>query len=95
MLILPGRTDVDRYFAQSGIRESRKLRHAPFLVFLEGNAWTSVELVDSAPKLLTYPDATPVLGQWRGEHSSDFFRFAVSQLREFVVKHPRQSFQTV
>lgn len=95
MLKLPGRTDVDDYFAKSGIREFKRLRHTPFLAFREGQGWTNVEIVDSIDKLLMYPDEAKVMGLWPGKHHSDYVNFTVGQLRQFVAAHPKESFEMV
>ena len=84
-----GRNDLWDYFEQSGIRERKTLKHTPFLVFqIEGRTVT-VRCIDNAKDLLTWPDDTPVMGQWQGQWRSDFFQFTVGQLRAHVTAHPR------
>lgn len=90
-----GRTDVDAYFEQSGIREYKKLNHTPLLVFVEVDDIVEVEIVDSAAKLLSYSDQTKVMGQWAGKWRSDFFQFTVGQFRAYTHEHPKQSYQVV
>lgn len=94
-VITSGRTDLAEYFKLSGIREHRKLTHAPFLVFIASANTVEVRIVDNAKKLLEYPDATQVMGQWRGEWKSDFFRFTVGDLRAHVTKYPPEKYHVV
>lgn len=88
-VVTTGRTDVEAYFEQSGIRESKKLKHTPLLVFVEDGHTVEVKIVDNAAALLTYPDRTKVMGQWRGQWRSDFFQFTVGQLRTYTTAHPK------
>jgi hypothetical protein len=84
-----GRTDVVAYFESSGVREWSRLNHTPFLAFVARDDCVCVEIVDSAKKLLAYPDETPVMGQWKGQWSSDFFQFTVGDFRTHVNAHPK------
>lgn len=86
--IKSGRDDLADYFQKSGIREYKKLQHAPFVVMIPGEDSVDVDIVDNAKKLLAFADDTPVLAQWRGEWRSDFFRFTVGQLRQYVTDNP-------
>jgi len=54
-VITNGRTDTDDYFRLSGIREHKKLSHAPFLVFVVVDNTVEIQIVDSASKLLKFP----------------------------------------
>lgn len=83
-IILAGRTDLDDYFKNSGVFEYSKLNHTPFLVFIESKDAVQVRIVFSAKELLTFPNETPVMGQWRGEWNSDYFQFTVGQYRQFL-----------
>jgi hypothetical protein len=94
-VITAGRTDVEDYFRLSGIREFKRLSHSPFLVFVEDEDRVEVKIVDSAATLLTYPDHTKVMGQWRGEWRSDFFQFTVGQFRTYTKEHPKQAHHVV
>ena len=94
-LILAGRTDVDDYFRLSGIRESKKLVHTPLLVFIATEDTVQVHIVENPKDLLSYADETKVMGQWRGQWRSDFFRFTVGQLRQYLADHPRESYQVI
>ncbi len=90
-----GRTDLEQYFSISGVFKNTKLTHTPLLVFVTSEDTVTVEIIDRAKELLNYPDATPVMGQWRGEWRSDFFQFTVGQYRAFLeagddtAKHKR------
>lgn len=79
-----GRTDLKEYFSISGLFSYSKLKHTPFLVFLQDEAGGDVRIVDEPKRLLFYPDDTPVMGQWRGEWRSDFFQFTVGQYRAYL-----------
>jgi hypothetical protein len=81
---LAGRTDVDSYFALSGVFEAERLTHTPLLVFSQEEDSVRVTLVDNSRKLLLMDDSTQVMGQWRGEYRSDFFQFTVGQYRQYV-----------
>lgn len=86
------RSDVERYFKMSGIRETSKLNHSPFIV-LNGN---SVEICDSARELLEkYEPETNVMGQWRGQWSSDFFHFTVGEFAQYVKDNPKADYEKV
>ena len=112
------RGDLDRYFQLSGVLESSKLKHSPFIVF-DKSGWSLIEikeeierlsgciapeevkklksqlkkqedcdclvvLVDNKNDLLLYPDETEVMGQWKGQWSSDFFNFKVGDMRNYI-----------
>src|SRR5689334_8427742 len=82
-VIMNGRTDVDEYFRGSGIFEYEKLTHTPLLVFVASKDTVTVHIIEKPTDLLSYPDDTPVMGQWRGEWRSDFFQFTVRHYRQF------------
>jgi len=79
-----GRTDIDEYFRLSGVFESERLTHTPLLVFIAGQNSVTVRIVDKATDLLSFPDETPVMGQWAGQWRSDFFQFTVGQYRQHI-----------
>lgn len=83
-IVLPGRTDLDDYFRISGVFDYERLTHTPFLVFAVNGDTLQVHIVDNAIDLLAFPDETPVLGQWRGNYRSDYFRFEVGQYRQYL-----------
>jgi len=94
-VITVGRTDLDDYFRLSGIRERKKLTHAPFLVFLLSENTVEVTIVDNAKKLLEHSDETHVMAQWSGQWRSDFFQFKVGDLRRYIATHPPEKYQVV
>ena len=83
-ILLDGRTDVEDYFRLSGVFDSERLNHTPLLVFVASEDTVKVHIVDKPTELLSFDDATPVMGQWRGEWRSDFFQFTVGQYRRYV-----------
>ena len=83
-IILSGRTDLKGYFEISGVFTASKLNHTPFLVFITSDDTVQVRIVPNSKELLTYPDDTPVMGQWSGNWSSDFFQFFVGDYRNFL-----------
>lgn len=93
--IKSGRDDVGDFFRKSGIREYKKLQHTPFVVIASSDNGVDVDIVDSAKKLLQFPDNTPVLAQWRGEYRSDFFKFTVGQFRKYCEENPPASYMIV
>jgi hypothetical protein len=84
-ITLAGRTDIDEYFKLSGVFESERLTHTPLLVFIAGHDAVTVRIVDKATDLLSFPDETPVMGQWAGQWRSDFFQFTVGQYRQHLL----------
>lgn len=95
---LPGRKDVNDLFELSGLRNYDRLFHTPFLVFLPDEperGHVTVEIVDSVRKLLDYDDAIRVMVQWRGQGSSDYFRFTVGRLRRHIDRHPPADFEVI
>jgi hypothetical protein len=94
-VITSGRTDIAKYFGMSGIRQYKELSHTPFLAFIVKGDTVTVRIVDSAPDLLKLPDDTAVMAQWGGKWKSDFFRFTVAQLRDYISKSPPKNFEIV
>ena len=45
-----------------------------------------MRIVDKPTDLLSFPDETPVMGQWTGQCRSDFFQFAVGQYLQHHAK---------
>ncbi|HEX5081912.1 MAG TPA: hypothetical protein VFY40_07700, partial [Blastocatellia bacterium] len=82
---LAGRTDIDEYFKLSGVFESERLTHTPLLVFITERDAVTVRIVDKPTDLLSFPDETPVMGQWPGQWRSDFFQFTVGQYRQHLA----------
>jgi hypothetical protein len=83
-IILSGGTDVNQFFKISGVFDYEQLNHTPFLVFEVTDDILHVQIIDNAKKLLTFPDETPVMGQWRGDYRSDYFQFKVGQYRQYL-----------
>lgn len=83
-----GRSDYASFFAKSDVLSNRKLDHHPFLVFVTSGNIVAVAIVKNAVDLLNYSDDAPVMAQWPGEFRSDFFKFTVGQLREWVQNNP-------
>ena len=84
-ITLAGRTDIDEYFKLSGVFESERLTHTPLLVFITDQDALTVRIVDKPTDLLSFPDETPVMGQWAGQWRSDFFQFTVGQYRQHLA----------
>ena len=83
-IILDGRTDTDDYFKLSGVFDSERLTHTPFLVFIPSEGTVTVRLIYKPDELVAFDDETPVMGQWRGEWRSDFFQFTVGKYRQYL-----------
>jgi hypothetical protein len=83
-IILDGRVDIDAFFKRSGIFDSEWLNHTPLLVFIASETSVTVRIVNKPNELLSLPDDTPVMGQWRGKHHSDYFKFTVGQYRPYA-----------
>ena len=84
-ITLAGRADIDEYFKLSGVFESERLTHTPLLVFITEQDAVTVRIVDKPTDLLSFPDETPVMGQWTGQWRSDFFQFTVGQYRQHLA----------
>jgi hypothetical protein len=89
-IITAGRTDLKDFFEKSGNFSGVKLTHTPFLVFVEEEGAIRVHIVDSADQLLSFPDETPVMGQWQGNYRSDFFQFTVGDYRPYADEKRKQ-----
>ncbi len=97
-IITAGRTDTDAFFKLSGIRNSGKLKHHPFLVFVDSGRKDDsmvVAIVNDIKELLELPDDVQVMAQWRGEYRSDFFQFTVGDLRKFIAENPPDKWEVV
>lgn len=94
-VVSTARAATSAYFEMSGIRRETKLSHNPFLVFNKDGARTTVEIVDSAKDLLTYPTQTKVMAQWAGKQRSDFFQFTVGQLKKHIKENPPRSCEEI
>lgn len=75
--------DLERLFSMSGCLSYPKLSHYPFIAFTQTEDGTVVvNIVTSAQKLVTdFPLDTPVMIQWAGRWSSDFFKMKVSDVK--------------
>jgi hypothetical protein len=94
-IVLAGRTDLKDFFSLSGIRESRKLSHHPFIVFIEKKDEIIVEIVDSPARLIEFPASTKVMAQWGGKWASDFFQFTAGDLKEYIRQNPKESYHII
>jgi len=83
-IVTAGRKDVDDFFKLSDVFMAERLNHTPLIVFIATADALQVRLLDHAHELLSFPDATPVMGQWRGTMRSDFFQFTVGQYRTYA-----------
>jgi hypothetical protein len=83
-IVTAGRKDVDEFFKLSDVFTAERLNHTPLIVFIVTEDTVQVRLLDHARDLLSLPDETSVMGQWRGTMRSDFFQFTVGQYRAYV-----------
>jgi len=83
-IVTAGRKDVEDFFKLSDVFTAERLNHTPLLVFIATEGAVQVRLLDHAHALLSFPDDTPVMGQWRGAMHSDFFQFTVGQYRAYA-----------
>lgn len=85
-----GRTDLDALFRESGCLDG-KLKHHPFLAFVARDGIVAVEVVPSAEALVArYAPDTPVMVQWAGTWSSDFFRMTVADVASGLDQRRRE-----
>ena len=83
-IILDGRVDIDAFFKRSGVFDNDWLNHTPLLVFIASETSVTVRIINKPNELLSLHDDTPVMGQWRGQYSSDYFQFTVGQYRPYA-----------
>ena len=83
-IVTAGRKDVDEFFKLSDVFTAERLNHTPLIVFIATEDTVQVRLLDHAHELLSFPDDTPVMGQWRGTMRSEFFQFTVGQYRAYA-----------
>ena len=79
------RDSLEAFFEKSGNLDGR-LTHTPFLVFAVEGANVRVAVVDSASAVAQYPDETPVMCQWAGRWSSDFFKMTAGDVKRALAK---------
>ena len=83
-IVTAGRRDVGDFIKLSDEFTTERLNHTPLLVFTTTEDAVQVRLLDHAQALLSFPDDTPVMGQWRGAMRSDCFQFTVGQYRAYA-----------
>ena len=83
-IVTAGRKDVDDFFKLSDVFTAERLNHTPLIVLIETEDAVQVHLLDHARDLLSFPDDTPVMGQWRRAMRSDFFQFTVGKYRAYA-----------
>jgi hypothetical protein len=77
-------TSLHDFFELSGSLQATKLKHHPFVVFEETPDGLVVRKIDNVGDLLKCRPATPVIAQWGGKWSSDFFTFLVFELQMYL-----------
>jgi len=83
-IILDGRVEIDAFFKRSGVFDNEWLNHTPLLVFIASETSVTVRIINKPNELLSLPDDTQVMGQWRGKYRSDYFQFTVGQYRPYA-----------
>lgn len=81
------RTDVEEYFRRVVLAYG-KLTDTPLVAFVFRANGIDVEVITKPGQTRFLPDETPMMGQWRGEWRSDYFRFTAGQLKAFVAENP-------
>lgn len=94
-LELTGKPATSAYFEMSGIRSKGKQMQRPFITFRRRNNKINVELVNDVQKLVQMPLKTRVMAQWEGKERSDFYRFTVGDLKEYLEDNPAKRHQAV
>jgi len=82
-IVTPGRKDVDDFFKLSDVFTAERLNHTPLIVFIAIADAIQVRLLDHAHELLAFPDATPVMGQWRGSANAGGRRLAMPHRKDW------------
>ena len=78
-IVTAGRKDVYDFSKLSDVFIAERLTNTPLLVFIATEDAIQIRLLDHTQGPLSFPDDTPVMGQWRGTMRSDFFQFTVGQ----------------
>jgi len=82
-IVTSGRTDRAALFSKSGILDYKRLSHTPFLAFVvDGDAVTVKQFESAADLARSVPSETPVMVQWQGKWSSDFFQMTAGDVAE-------------
>lgn len=91
------RLDIDDFFELSGVRESKKLSHHPFIVFNSHRGdKPQAEICEDMKTLIEkYEDDCAVIAQWQGKWRSDFFLFTIAQVKEYILDHPKQTYHII
>lgn len=92
-VLTAGRTDdIPEMLRRTGLMEDRRWPHTPFLAFVVTDRTVTVQLITSPAQLRALDPATPLMVQWRGQWSSDFFQLTAEQaqaaLAESEAKYP-------
>lgn len=92
---LSGKSATSTFFEKSGIRRGTNQAQRPFLAFSRKNNKVNVEIVEDIRTLVRMPRKTRVMTQWEGKNRSDFYRFTVGDLQEYIEEHPATRNQVV
>jgi hypothetical protein len=92
-LITTGREDISAYFCDV-VLVYKRLVHTPLLAFIPDGEAVTVRLISDPALTLELPDTTPMMGQWQGQYSSDFFKFTAGQLKDFIKDNPSKVLNT-
>jgi hypothetical protein len=76
-----GRTDLENLFQSSEILSCSKMPHWPFLAFCVNGSEVEVRIVRKLDDALLLPPETPLMWQWQGKWSSDWFQFTAGDLQ--------------
>lgn len=74
---------LDKFFQLSGATDTEEQAHLPYIVFNE----EGVSLCYFLEQLVAMPAETWVMRQWAGKVRSDFFRFQVGELVDYIASH--------
>ena len=69
----------------------KKLVHTPVLAFVVDGENVRIELIEKPFMIYGYPDETPMMGQWRGNWRSDFFKFTAGDYKRHADSKREQA----
>jgi hypothetical protein len=78
------RESTDDLFRLSPLLSSKRLNHSPFIVFNQTKDEIETLIIDNYEDLILYPKDTDVIAQWRGEWSSNYFKFKVEDVINYI-----------
>jgi len=87
------RTDVENYVLESGVREWKKLKHNPFVLFTDKGVIIKYSLKEVLESDL--PKDTQFMVTWAGQWSSSIVVGTILDLALAVKMNPKKDYQII